>query len=121
MVYEKQSKDKIASANYLKLDYDNRKEQKELKAAMKITGEWAHDYNEYGAYSMNWPYFCFGDFLGNVYAVNMFDKGIMYRIPIIGLNANRLSDTINSDFRICATYTTMHMRVFVLIYSKNKF
>jgi hypothetical protein len=65
----------------------------------------AHDYFEYGCYAMNWPLFTFGDFLGNIYVVNAFDRYIMYRIPI-DKERKELAHAKKDDLKICSTYLT---------------
>lgn len=107
------TEEKRHSSLYFQEEYDKRNEYKLLKDSYRLIEYNAHDFVEYGAYSMNWPLFSFGDFLGNVYIVNFFDRSIMYRIPIHEFAdkqageepklRNTLSECKDVDVKICCT------------------
>jgi hypothetical protein len=64
---------------------------------------------------MHWPYFAFADFLGNIYVLNCFDPDVLHRIPL-DQSKQHLQDMVGSDLRICATFITPELNLFVLAY-----
>jgi hypothetical protein len=99
----------------LQLDYDNSEERRIQKESFKVVQNPAHDFVEYGAYSMNWPLFSFGDFLGNIYVVNLFDRSIMYRIPMGEHKDRKLEEVKDIDIKICCTYITQNAKLYILV------
>ena len=68
-----------------------------LKESFKVLKNPANSYFDYGAYSMFWPLFTFGDFLGNIYIMNLFDRSTMHRVPLSevdGLSRPNLEDLV---------------------------